>query len=198
MIYQTQQSYLGVKLTDEIILAGHCLATHPTVRKPVLRNEIIFLLAPALSFTNSPETMQDLAQTLVEIGGKDTYILILKIISSNNIDRLNRQHILYALRDRGERIVVPDLLDLLLDKQIDIDTLLTTLFQMLCNPKTNFSLCRNIYFALSNIDAKELRANFNHLFNDSSVDQLVKIHISQVLKSVNYINYNPSYEQGRI
>lgn len=157
--------------------------------------------------------MKDLSQTLAEIGGKDTYILILKIISSNNIDRLNRQHILYALRDRGERIVVPDLLELLLDNQIDIDTLLTTayvigimgdrsviptLFQMLCNPKTNFSLCRNIYFALSNIDAQELGANLNHLFNDSRVDALVKIHVSQVLKSVNYINFYPSYEQGRI
>jgi predicted NACHT family NTPase len=213
MYHPKQQSHFDLRLTDEIILAGHCLATHPTVRKSVLRNEIISLLAPALSFTNSPEIMQDLAQSLAEIGGKDAYTLILKIISSNNIDRLNRQYILYALRDRGERIVVPDLLDLLLDKQIDIDTLLTTayvigimgdrsviptLFQMLCNPKTNFSLCRNIYFALNNIDAKELRANLNHLFNDSSVDQLVKIHVSHVLQSKNNVNYNPLYEQERI
>ena len=102
-----------------LIMAGRCLAAHPTIRQVSLREEVISRLFKLLRSTRYSLTRKQVAEALVEIDGTRVISHLIRLLSDERTSRHVRQSIAEALGVLGERSVMPDLLQLLINEQID-------------------------------------------------------------------------------
>ena len=103
----------------DLLLAGRCLAVHPTIRQVSLREEVISRLFQALVTSRYLPTQRQTAETLAEIGGATVSAQLLALLSNEQLDRSVRMNIVTALGQLGERSAVTQLVILLSNEQLD-------------------------------------------------------------------------------
>lgn len=104
-----------------IIMAGRCLAAHPTVRQVALRDEIITRLFNILTTVSYVPLQKQVAEVLVEIGGRLVIMSLLRLLSDKEADEIVRGHIAIALgtlKTSEARSLAPKLLSLLTNEQV--------------------------------------------------------------------------------
>jgi hypothetical protein len=102
-----------------LILAGRCLAAHPTVRQASLREEAISRLFHILKSSPYSLTQEQIAETLAEIGGTTINAQLVGLLANEQVDKYLRRGIAEALGSLGERSIIPQLLGLLANEQVD-------------------------------------------------------------------------------
>jgi len=146
-----------------LILAGHCLATRPTILHTSLRNDIVTRLFQALLQSPYYLAQKRLAEVLAEIGGTETNTHLLRLLADEQRDSSVRWRIAEALGTLGERSVVPDLLRLLADEQRDS------------------SVRWRIAEALGTLGERSVVPDLVRLLADEQVDSFVRRSIAEAL-----------------
>jgi len=103
----------------DLLLAGRCLGASPMVRQPFLRAEITGQLFLLLQETEYTLTQEQIARTLVGIGGDVVVPHLLALLSDEQKDPSLRRSVASALGTLGDRSLAPHLLALLPDEQVD-------------------------------------------------------------------------------
>ncbi len=146
-----------------LILAGRCLATRPTILHTTLRNDILTRLFQALVQSPYALARKRLAEVLAEIGGKETNAHLLWLLADKQNDLDVRESIAQALGTLGERSVVSDLLRLLTDEQGDS------------------RMRKGIAQALGMLGERSVVPDLLRLLTDEQGDLAMRWHIAQAL-----------------
>jgi hypothetical protein len=102
-----------------LLLAGRCLATRPTIWQTALREEVITRLYRILTKTQYFMTQEHVANALAEIGGREVNAQLVRLLADEQQDFSVRRSIALALGQLGERTVAPELVRLLADEQLN-------------------------------------------------------------------------------
>ena len=184
---------------SDIVLAGTCLATHPTVKQIVLRKVITSRLLYIIMNIHQVQTsalnrnaVVFIGQTLVQIGGKEVNASLLHMITSDQFNLFLRESLISCLATEPDNFPIEPIAHLLSNPHIERSlaevivftlgiltnrTATPYLMQLLCNPKTDVKLCQNTYIALVRIEGSQIYAYLRRIVADSQTDPLVRNHI---------------------
>jgi hypothetical protein len=101
-----------------VLLAGRCLASRPTIWQSRLREEVISRLLHTLTHTQYSLIQELTASVLAEVGGGEVNTNLIRLLADEQLDSGVRESIADALGTLGERTVAPDLVRLLADEQL--------------------------------------------------------------------------------
>jgi HEAT repeat protein len=146
-----------------LLLAGRCLATQPTIWKTILREEVIERLFHILTNTPYSLTQGLMADALSEIGGREVNTHLLRLLADEQLDIRVRESIASALGQRGERSVAPELLHMLADEQLDI------------------RVRESIAYALGRLGERSIVPELLHMLADEQLDIRVRWGIDSIL-----------------
>ncbi len=102
-----------------LLTAGRCLTTRPTLSQISLWDSVIERLSELLLSTPYNLTKVSTAEVLATIGNSQINSLLVQLLSNEQIDADVRRAIATALGQLGERSVAPQLVQLLSNEQID-------------------------------------------------------------------------------
>jgi HEAT repeat protein len=104
-----------------LILAGRCVATRPSISQTSLRTDVTSQLFQLLMNTPYSLIRERLATTLFEIRGEAISARLIQLLSESTLDIDIRRSIASALSTLGEHSVAPELVHLLSDDSLDSD-----------------------------------------------------------------------------
>ncbi len=104
---------------SNLFLAGQCLAARPTVKKVVLRDEVIDRLFNVIDSDRFRNARRAAVANLTRTGGRDISERLILILQDASVDDVVRWSVATALGTLGDRTVVPALLALLSDASVD-------------------------------------------------------------------------------
>jgi len=146
-----------------LLLAGRCLATRPTIWQTTLRDEVVSHLFHTLTTTPYSLAQELIAGVLAEIGGKETNTHLVRLLSDKQLDASVRRSIADALGASGERSIAPELVRLLSDKQLDA------------------SVRTSIAYALRALGERSIAPELVRLLSDEQLDDNVRASIARTL-----------------
>jgi HEAT repeat protein/energy-coupling factor transporter ATP-binding protein EcfA2 len=103
-----------------LLTAGRCLATYPTIRQVSLREEVISRLSELMATFPYTLTKRRAIEALIEIGSPAVISRLVRLLSDEQVNVQIRWRIAIAFGWLREQSVVSDLLRLLGDAQINI------------------------------------------------------------------------------
>jgi HEAT repeat protein len=158
--------------SSKLMLAGRCLATHPTIQKVDLWNAIPDLLFKKLLQTDYALTRQHIADTLAEIGraylDRDVNQRLLQLLTNTKSKATVRISVATALGDYGAREVASDLLEFLVKVGATLDA----------------ELRNAIGGAITKLADRSLLPRLLELISDTNIDPLVAIAVAYFIGRV--------------
>src|SRR5205807_2440021 len=146
-----------------LLLAGRCLATRPTIWQTTLREEVTTRLLHTLTNTAYSLTQGLIADVLAEIGGREVNVNLVRLLADEKLGSDVRVYIALALGNLSERAVAPDLVRLLADEKLD------------SNVRVYIAL------ALGNLGERAVAPDLVRLLADEKLDNYVRVYIAVAL-----------------
>ncbi|MEO6892813.1 MAG: NACHT domain-containing protein [Ktedonobacteraceae bacterium] len=191
---------------SQLIMAGHCLAAHISVRQPGLRQHIIDSLFQVLTATPYTLNRQRAAETLAAIGGGDVNTRLLQLVYSDKESRQQRKIVIKALGNSGERAVAKDLLSLFKNSQhnfwiIELQdaigrladhSITSELLDLLSDKQNSASIRMGAAYILHIIDDRSLASSLLTLLDDEQDDPYVLANIAIALETCGDRSFVPA------
>ncbi len=179
-----------------LILAGRCLAAHPSIQQSFLQEEIIIKLFNALQTTHYSLIRQKVAETIIEFCTPNMYKHLIALLSDEQIHPAARASVAEALGKIGDPSIVIDLLPLLSQERIDwavrtriADTIgnlgeayiTPMLLELLSKKEINPLVRMSIAEALGSLGEYSLVNEFMKLLAKDEIDTIVRASIARAL-----------------
>ncbi len=179
-----------------LLLAGRCLATRPTIWDTTLREEVVTRLLHRLTQTPYSLLQRLTADVLAEIGGGEVSANLVRLLADDKLDRGVRGRIASALGKLGERAIAPELLRLLADDKLDSSVrgriasalgelgeraVAPELVHLLADDTLDSDVCGSIASALGELGERVVAPELVRLLVDDTLNTYVRGRIASAL-----------------
>lgn len=176
-----------------LILAGKCLASRPTIQQQPLQADILSRLFDLIMTTEYSLTRQQVVGILAEVGGIEVNTKLLELLPNEHIDQGIRVYIADALGIYGKRSLAAELLPLLANELIHSSvrvaiakaltkfgerSLVPDLLQLLSDQQIDLDVRRNISLSLGILGERSIAPKLVVLLVNQQVDPDVQRSIA--------------------
>jgi HEAT repeat protein/GTPase SAR1 family protein len=181
-----------------LLLAGRCLATRPTIWQTMIREEVISRLLNTLTHAQHSLIAEFTSAVLAEIGGGVVNANLIHMLSDWKQKNDLRQYIAQALGTLGERTVAPDLVRLLSDERgrlyslvgqniaqalgtLGDRTVAPDLVRLLSDEQLHFRVRWSIAQALGTLGERTVAPDLVRLLSDEQLESDIRWSIADAL-----------------
>jgi HEAT repeat protein len=182
--------------STNLLLAGRCLSSRPTIRDASLRGLITTRLFATLQATPYALLQLQIAEVLAATGDPQNSKDLVRLLSDASLGSGLREHIAYVLGKLGERTVASELVRLLSDASLSDDlrnrialalgemgerSVASELVRLLSDASLDESLRGKIAFALGNLGERTVASELVRLLSDASLPKDLRERIASAL-----------------
>ncbi len=171
--------------STNLLLAGRCLSSRPTIRDTSLRGLVTSHLFAALQSTPYTLLQRQIAEVLAIMGDSQSSKDLVRLLSDASLDSDLRERIAKALKELGERWIAGELVGLLSDASLDTSlrgriaeaalgklgehTIASDLVRLLSDASLSDDLRERIAFVLGKLGERIVANDLMRLLSDASL-----------------------------